>query len=84
MHPQLEDAMTQTLFHTRADRYDANVTRAASLRALPGRIVKPDGSTDPGVVLFSENAFRYALTNEQALRLAHGIADAVSANRPSQ
>lgn len=76
--------MTQTLFHTRRDKYEVNAARAASLRALPGSILKPDGTTEPGVVLFSENAFRYALTAAEAIRLAHGIADAVSANRPSQ
>lgn len=68
-------------FTTRPDFYAENVDRAAKLRAAAGFISKPDGTTEPAVIIFCGHTFRFALDEAQAYRVANSIADALETHR---
>jgi hypothetical protein len=69
------------MFITRPELHADNIARASQLRAAPGLLSKPDGSTEPAVVIFSNRGFQYALDEHHAYRLANAIADAIETNR---
>lgn len=68
-------------FHTQADLYDANMQEADRLRVVPGKLLRPIGGNEPGVVIFHGSRFKYALTEAQAYSFASAIADTLEANR---
>ncbi|MGN5733139.1 hypothetical protein [Arthrobacter psychrochitiniphilus] len=69
------------IFTTRPELHADNVNRAALIRAAPGRLAKPDGSTEPAVIIFSGRGLQYALNQAQAYRLADSIANALESHR---
>lgn len=69
------------LFTTKTEYYAENVLRASKLRAAPGFIAKPDGGTEPAVIIFNGHGFQYALDETRAYRLADSIADALESHR---
>lgn len=69
------------LFTTKPELYTENVLRASKLRAAPGLLAKPDGTTEPAVIFFGGHGLQYALDETQAYRLANSIADAIESHR---
>lgn len=68
----------------RPDRHANNVSRASSLRVVPGLLSHPDASTEPAVILFGGSMFQYALNETQAFNLATRIVAILEANRKPQ
>ncbi len=69
------------MFATKPEYYKENVRRASQIRATPGLVTKPDGGTEPAVIIFNGHGFQYALDETQAYRLANSIADALQTHR---
>jgi hypothetical protein len=69
------------LFTSKPEYYTENVHRASRVRAAAGLLAKPDGTTEPAVIIFNGNGFQYALNEAQAYRLANSIADAIESHR---
>ncbi|WP_426986556.1 hypothetical protein [Pseudarthrobacter sp. Y6] len=74
-------AYRPSLFTTKPEYYTENIHRASKLRAAAGLIGKPDGATEPAVIIFNGHGFQYALEEAQAYRLADSIADALASHR---
>lgn len=68
------------LFTTKPEYYTENVHRSSRIRAAAGLIGKPDGATEPAVIIFNGNGFQYALDETQAYKLADSIADALESH----
>lgn len=68
-------------FDAHAHLYDTNVQEADRLRVVPGKLFRPTGGHEPGVVIFYGSRFKYALTTSQAYRFASAIADTLEANK---
>lgn len=68
-------------FDAHAHLYDANVKEADRLRVVPGKLFRPTGGYEPGVVIFYGSRFKYALTTSQAYSFASAIADTLEANK---
>lgn len=79
-------AMTTTPkpFDAHAHLYDTNVQEADRLRVVPGKLFRPTGGHEPGVVIFYGSRFKYALTASQAYSFASAIADTLEANKAQQ
>lgn len=68
-------------FNARADLYEENLQEADLLRVVPGKLFRPTGGHEPGVVIFYGSRFKYALTTSQAYNFASAIADTLEANK---
>ena len=65
-------------FIARPDHWATNAAEAATVRAEPCERVDRDGGIHPGVAVFTGKRPWLVLDAAAALRLAHGLADALT------
>lgn len=76
--------MTPRLFMSKAERFTDDVRAAASLKANPVWLATPDRDRVAGVGIFVGTAPRFMIPLEDALRIAHEIADAVQTHKENR
>lgn len=64
------------VFRSRADMYEKNYERGASLRVIPAELAHPDGLV-PGVAIYAGQYLMAAITAEHAYQLCTDLADVI-------
>ena len=66
------------MFTSPAARYTQNTHAGVAIKAGPARLTNLSGTEEPGVIIRANHIIHAVIPAQDALRLAHQIADAVA------
>lgn len=68
-------------FIAAADRYEQNTITGRTAKAIPATLTTPTGEHEHGIAITVGDRPRIVIPTRDAIRLAHGIADAAEQQR---
>ena len=72
------------MFITKPSFYERTIQESEGVKAIPALLTAPDGTTETGTAVFTNNKLMCTLIEDGAWKLANDLADAIEKNRSNK